>query len=238
MSKPNALRAPPTNRLLAALPKEEYRLLLPELEQFPLVFGDLIYKSGALVRHVYFPTSGIISLLADVDDEGTLEVGIVGREGMAGLSVFLGVKTSPNRALVQGAGFALRMKAAALRRMADKGGSLPRLLRRYTYSLWAQLSQSAVCSLFHPIDARLARWLLMTRDRMEANEFPITQEFLSAMLGVRREGVNKAAGKLQQDGLIRYARGTLIILKPARLAAMACECYQIIKKEYAGDFES
>lgn len=232
MSKISALRAPPTNRLLAALPKEEYRKLLPDLEQFPLIFGELIYRPDAGVRHVYFPNSGIVSLLADVDDGGSLEVGIVGREGMAGMSVFMGVKTSPNRALVQGAGSALRMKATTLRSMTDNGGSLSRLLRRYSYSLWAQLSQSSVCNLYHPIDARLARWLLMTRDRMEANEFPITQEFLSSMLGVRREGVNKAAGKLQHQRLISYTRGILTILKPAGLGASACKCYRIIKKEY------
>ena len=232
MSKTSALRAPPTNRLLAALPENEYRKLLPDLEDFTLIFGELIYKPGALVRHVYFPTSGIVSLLADVEDGGSLEVGIVGREGMAGMSVFMGVKTSPLRVLVQGAGSALRMKATALRRITDNEGSLSRLLRRYSYSLWVQLSQSSVCNLYHPIDARLARWLLMTRDRMEANEFLITQDFLSSMLGVRREGVNKAAGKLQQQRLIRYTRGTLTILKPAGLAACACKCYRIIKKEY------
>ena len=232
MSNHKTLRAPPTNLLLAALPKDEYRRLLPDLERFPLVFGELIYKPGALVRHVYFPTSGIISLLADVDDGGMLEVGIVGREGMAGMPVFMGVKTSPNRALVQGAGSALRMKATTLASMANNGSSLPRLLRRYSYSLWAQLSQSSVCSLYHPIEARLARWLLMTRDRMEANEFRITQEFLSSMLGVRREGVNKAAGSLQQQDLISYSRGMVTILKPSGLAAAACKCYRILKKEY------
>ena len=166
------------------------------------------------------------------DGGGTLEVGIVGREGMAGMSVFMGVKTSPNRVLVQGAGSALRMKASTLRTMTENDGSLSRLLRRYSYSLWAQLSQSSVCNLYHPIDARLARWLLMTRDRMEANEFRITQEFLSSMLGVRREGVNKAAGNLQQQHLISYSRGMVTILKPAGLAALACKCYRIIKKEY------
>ena len=231
MSKTSALRAPPKNRLLAALPKDEYRKLLPDLEEFPLVFGELIYRPGAVVHHVYFPTSGIVSLLADVDG-GSLEVGIVGREGMAGMSVFMGVKTSSNRVLVQGAGSALRMKATTLRKLTDNDGSLSRLLRRYSHSLWVQLSQSSVCNLYHPIDARLARWLLMTRDRMEANEFPITQEFLSSMLGVRREGVNKAAGKLQQEHLIRYSRGMLTILKPAGLAEMACKCYRIIKTEY------
>ena len=234
MSKPSALRAPPTNRLLAALSRDEYRQLSPELEPFPLIFGELIYRPGAVVRHVYFPTSGIVSLLADVVDGGALEVGIVGREGMAGMSVFMGVKTSPNRVLVQGEGSALRMKATTLQRMTHNDGALSRLLRRYSYSLWAQLSQSSVCNLYHPIDVRLARWLLMTRDRMEANEFPITQEFLSSMLGVRREGVNKAAGKLQEKRLISYTRGTLTILKPAELAAVACRCYRIIKKEYDG----
>ena len=232
MSKTTALRAPPTNRLLAALTKNEYRELLPDLEQFPLVFGELIYQRGAVVRHVYFPTSGIVSLLADVDDGGTLEVGIVGREGMAGLSAFMGVKISPNRVLVQGAGSALRMKATTLLSMTNNGGSLSRLLRRYSYSLWAQLSQSSICNSYHPIDARLARWLLMTRDRMESNEFPITQDFLSSMLGVRREGVNKAAGKLQQQRLISYTRGTLTILKPRDLTALVCKCYGIIKREY------
>ena len=232
MSKISALRAPPTNRLLAALPQNEYRKLLPYLEQFPLIFGELIYRPGAVVRHVYFPTSGIVSLLADVSDGGTLEVGIVGREGMAGMSIFMGVKTSPNRVVVQGAGSALRMKATDLRSMTSNDGSLSGLLRRYSYSLWAQLSQASVCNSYHPIDARLARWLLMTRDRMESNEFLITQEFLSMMLGVRREGVNKAAGKLQQQRLISYTRGTLTILKPAALAAVACRCYRIIKTEY------
>ena len=232
MPKPTTVRAPPTNRLLAALPKDEYREMLPGLEPFPLIFGELIYKPGALVRHVYFPTSGIISLLADVDGGGRLEVGIIGREGMAGMSVFMGVKTSPNRALVQGAGSALRMKATTLASIDTNGSSLPRLLRRYSYSLWAQLSQSSVCSLYHSIEARLARWLLMTRDRMEANEFRITQGFLSSMLGVRREGVNKAAGNLQQKKLISYSRGVVTILNPAGLAAVACKCYRIIKKEY------
>ena len=232
MPKPTTVRAPPANRLLAALPKDEYREMLSGLEPFSLNFGELIYKPDALVRHVYFPTSGIISLLADVDGGGMLEVGIIGREGMAGMSVFMGVKTSPNRALVQGAGSALRMKAATLAGLANNGSSLPRLLRRYSYSLWSQLSQSSVCSLYHPIEARLARWLLMTRDRMEANEFRITQEFLSSMLGVRREGVNKAATNLQQQNLISYSRGVVTILNPKGLAAVTCKCYRIIRKEY------
>lgn len=232
MSKTKTLRAPPTNQLLAALPKDEYQRLLPKLEPFPLVFGEVIYEPGDLIRDVYFPTSGIISLLAAVEDRATLEVGIVGREGIVGLPVFMGVKTSGNRAVVQGAGAAMKMKANDFRNECENGGSFPRLLRRYTHSRLTQIAQSAACNRFHPIDARLARWLLMTRDRMGTDEFRLTQEFLSNMLGVRREGVNKAAGALQQKDLISYTRGNLLILDRAGLNAIACHCYGIIKKEY------
>lgn len=229
-----ALRGPPTNQLLAALPKAEHKRLLPNLEPFRLVFGEMIYQPGDLIRYVYFPDSGIVSLLATVKGSGSLEVGIVGREGMVGMPVFMGVETSRNCAVVQGAGSALRMKANLFRKECDTCRALPRLLRRYAYSLWTQLSQTAVCNRFHPIDARLARWLLMTRDRMGVDEFQVTQEFLSDMLGVRREGVNKAAGSLQRRQLVRYNRGTLTILKRAALEAVACKCYQIIKDEYNG----
>lgn len=232
MSKTTNLRAPPTNRLLAALPKAEYQRLLPKLEPFTLVFGEVIYEPGDVIRNVYFPTSGIISLLAAVEDRATLEVGIVGREGMVGLPEFMGVKISNNRAVVQGAGAAMRMKATAFRNECENGGSFPRLLRRYTHSRMTQIAQGAACNRFHPIDARLARWLLMTRDRMGSDEFRLTQEFLSNMLGVRREGVNKAAGALQQQNLISYSRGNLSILDRVRLETIACHCYGIIKGEY------
>lgn len=232
MSKTTTLRAPPTNRLLAALPKDEYRRLLPSLEPFPLVFGEVIYEPGDLIRYVYFPSSGIISLLAAVEDRATLEVGIVGREGMVGLPAFMGVKTSGNRAVVQGAGETMRMKATTFRKLCDNGGSLTKLLRRYTHSRLTQIAQGAACNRFHPIDARLARWLLMTRDRMGTDKFRLTQEFLSNMLGVRREGVNKAAGELQQRHLISYSRGNLTTLDRAGLKAVACRCYGIIKAEY------
>ena len=232
MPRTTNLRAPPTNRLLAALPKDEYERLLPKLEHFLLVFGEVIYEPGDLIRSVYFPTSGIISLLAAVEDRATLEVGIVGREGMVGLPAFMGVKTSGNRAVVQGAGAAMRMKANAFRNECENGGSFPRLLRRYTHSRMTQIAQGAACNRFHPIDARLARWLLMTSDRMGTDEFQLTQEFLSNMLGVRREGVNKAAGALQQRDLISYSRGNLLILDRAGLKAIACHCYGIIKAEY------
>lgn len=232
MSKTKTLRAPPTNRLLAALPKDEYQGLMSKMEPVPLVFGEVIYGPGDLIRNVYFPTSGIISLLAAVEDRATLEVGIVGREGMVGLPAFMGVKTSGNVAVVQGAGEAMRMKAATFRKECDNGGSLTRLLRRYSHSRLTQIAQGAACNRFHPIDARLARWLLMTRDRMGTDEFQLTQEFLSNMLGVRREGVNKAAGMLQQRKLISYSRGHLVILDRAGLTAIACHCYGVIKAEY------
>lgn len=222
----------PTNRLLATLPRKEYQRLLPSMEETPLIFEKVLYEPGGVILDVYFPTSGIVSLLAAVEDRATLEVGLVGREGMVGLPVFLEVKTSGNRAVVQGAGSALKMKASALRRECADGGALPRLLRRYSHSLLTQISQTAVCNRFHPIEARLARWLLMTRDRIGDDQFQITQEFLSNMLGVRREGVNKAAGILQQKHLISYSRGALTILNGAGLEATACKCYRIIKEEY------
>lgn len=224
--------APQTNRMLASLPKKDYQRLLPGLEEVPLLFDTVLYEPGATIFDVYFPTSGIVSLLAAVEDRATLEVGLVGREGMVGLPVFLEVKTSGNQAVVQGAGSALKMKARAFRKECEDGGPLPRLLRRYAHSLLTQISQTAVCNRFHPIEARLARWLLMTSDRMGADEFQLTQEFLSNMLGVRREGVNKAATTLQEEGLISYSRGALTILNRAGLEALACQCYRIIKEEY------
>ena len=236
MYKSTALPAPPLNRILAALPKDEYRRLLPNLELVPLIFGEVIYKAGDLIRHVYFPTGGILSLLAAAEERATLEVGIVGREGMVGLPVFMGVKTSRDCAVVQGAGAALRMKATVFRRECTNGGSLPVYLRRYTHSRLTQMSQGAACNRFHSIEARLARWLLMTRDRMEKDEFQLTQEFLSNMLGVRREGVTKAAGALQERNLIRYSRGTLTTLDRAGLEAASCRCYEIIKDELDSAF--
>jgi len=225
-------RPPPENRVLAALSSQEYKQLLPELEPFPLIFGARVFEPGEIIRHVYFPTSGIVSLLATTGENSSLEVGIVGNEGMVGVSAFMGVKTSRTLAVVQGAGSALRMKVGTFRNTLDNGSGLPLLLLNYTHSLLTQISQAAVCNRFHPIDARLARWLLMTRDRMGADRFKVTQEFLSNMLGVRREGVNRAAGSLQRRKLISYSRGTLTILKRAGLEAVACECYKIIKDEY------
>jgi CRP-like cAMP-binding protein len=219
------------NQLLAALPKKDFQGLVRHLEQIPLIFETIIYQPNAPMSDVYFPNSGIVSLLAGVSERTTLEVGLVGNEGMVGLGVFLGVNSSVNRAVVQGAGSAMKMKASSLRKQCKDGGILSQVLQRYAHSVLAQVTQSAVCNQFHSVDARLARWLLMTRDRMANDEFQLTQEFLSHMLGVRREGVSIAAGDLQKRKLIRYSRGTLRILDRPGLEAISCGCYEIIRDE-------
>jgi CRP-like cAMP-binding protein len=224
-------RAPVANRLLAALPRKEYQRLLPELEQVTMPFASVLYQSGERIRHVYFPNDSIVSLLAEVADRSTLEVGIVGNEGVAGIPVFMGADASRHRAIVQGSGTAMRLRASALRKESAHAGPLHRLLHRYAHSLLTQVSQSAACNRFHVVDARLARWLLMTGDRLGADEFRLTQDFISNMLGVRREGVNKAAGVLQKNGLITYSRGCLKILDRAGLESVSCECYRLIKDE-------
>ena len=222
-------REPIDNRLLAALSPKEYQRLHPDLKQVALVFGDILYEPGDVLEYVYFLNGGIISLLSTVEERSTLEVGMVGREGMAGIAVFLGAKTSLNRALVQGTGTAMRMKAGALRQQLKNKGQLPELLRHYTHSLLSQISQGAVCNRFHPVAKRLARWLLMTHDRMQTDEFRLTQDFLSDMLGVRREGVVKAARVLQQGNLISYVRGQIQILNRAGLEAASCQCYGLLR---------
>ncbi len=218
----------PNNLLLAALPKSYLVQLRPKLEKIELIYRSNIYTAGDVIKDVYFPESGIISLLAVIGKDSTIEVGIVGSEGMAGLALFLGVKTSSNRAVVQGAGYAMRMSAADFLFESGSRDEFGRALRRFSYSLMTQISQSAVCNRFHPIDARLARWLMMTRDRMRSDKFQITQEFLSNMLGVRREAVNKAASKLNDQGLISYVRGHLTIVDAPSLKKHACACYQVI----------
>jgi CRP-like cAMP-binding protein len=224
---------PVGNRLLAALPAKDYERLLPKLEPVTLAFGDILFEPGDNIRHVYFPSNAIISLLSTVGEREHLEVGIVGNDGMAGLPVFMGVSKSRTRGLVQGEGSALRMKAAALRKELSNGGSaLPKFLHRYTHSLLTQISQSAACNRFHLVNARLARWLLMTHDRIEGDEFRLTQEFLSLMLGVRREGVTLAAGSLQKQKLISYSRGRIMVLDRAGLEASSCACYAVVKDEY------
>jgi CRP-like cAMP-binding protein len=222
---------PIANQLLAALPKKDYQKLQPHLEEVPLVFEEVLYQPNVPLNDVYFPNSGIVSLLAGVNERSTLEVGLVGKEGVVGLGVFMGVNSSMNRAVVQGAGSAMKMKATAFRRVSNHGGVLQLLLQRYTHSVLTQVTQAAVCNQFHSVNARLARWLLMTHDRMGNDEFQLKQEFLSNMLGVRREGVSKAAGELQKRKLIRYSRGRLKVLDRAGLEATSCGCYEIIKNE-------
>jgi CRP-like cAMP-binding protein len=223
--------APAVNRLLATLSKQEYKRLVPKLKTVNLVLGEELYERGEIIPYVYFPTDSIISLISELSETSALEVGMVGNEGMAGLAVFMGASVSSTRALVQGSGSAMRMTSAAVRTEANRLGSFHRILHRYSHSLLTQVSQSALCNRFHLVNARLARWLLMTTDRLGVEEFPLTQEFLSTMLGVRREGVSKAAGALQTARLIRYSRGMITLLDRRGLEAKSCDCYAIIKAE-------
>ena len=216
------------NSLLAALRGKNYKSLLSGLEPVTLKFGDVLYEAGQKIRHVYFPGNSLVSLLTLVNGRMALEVGMVGHEGMVGIPLALGAGVSPVRALVQGAGTAMRMNAARFSREIRKGPQLQTEVYRYANALMAQVSQTAACNRFHVVEARLARWLLMTRDRMRSNEFRLTQEFLSHMLGVRRVGVTNAARALQKRKLIEYSRGEISILDEKGLKAAACECYAAI----------
>jgi len=218
--------------MLAALPRKQYKSLLSGLESVALTFGEILYEPGERIRHVYFPCDSLVSLLTLVDAQSTLEVGMVGREGMVGVPLSLGTDVSPVRALVQGAGAAMRMKAARFSREIRKSPQLQQEVNRYTGVLMAQITQTAACNRFHVVEARLARWLLMTRDRLRSDEFPLTHEFLGHMLGVRRVGVTKAARALQGRKLIRYTRGKIQILNRRGLKASACSCYELVKDMY------
>ncbi|MDX6304262.1 MAG: hypothetical protein QOI77_1231 [Blastocatellia bacterium] len=231
MPKSPALRAPPANRLLAALPPKEYQRLLPELETVPMTFAQVIHSPGDTIRYVYFPNDSIVSLLAAEDHHASLEVGMIGNEGMTGISVFMGVNTSQTLALVQGPGTALRMTAGTLRKESNSLSHFHRLLHRYSHSLLTQMSLSSACNRFHTLDGRLARWLLMSHDRIGTDDFRLTQEFMSNMLGVRREGVNKVAGDLQRNKLISYSRGHIAILDRLGLERISCTCYGVIRAE-------
>lgn len=221
------------NRLLQALPRREYQRLLPDLEPVSLAAGQSIYEPNQAIPHVYFVQSGVISLVSRMEDRTVVEVATVGNEGMVGLPVFLGSDTIPLQAFVQIPGAALRMRSGRLREEAGNGNGLTALLQRYTQTLFVQVAQGAACNRVHSIEERCARWLLTTHDRVGADQFPLTQQFLAQMLGVRRAVVNRAARALQQEGLIRYRRGTMTILDRAGLEAAACECYAIIREEYA-----
>ena len=220
-TSPNGLE----NLLLAALPPAERKLLLTRCEPVELKFGELLCEQGGRIRHVYFPTGGFISLISSIDGRPRLQVGLVGTEGMLGVSLLVGVNDAPLRALVQGAGAALRIEAAEFSGALRRSPVLREALMRYLYVLMGQLAQLAACTRFHIVEGRLARWLLMTRDRAHSNEFNLTQDFLAYMLGVRRAGITHAAQSLQRQKLIRYNRGKMAILDGHGLERASCECY-------------
>jgi len=227
------LKAPTKNLLLAALPGRDRRQLLERCEPVELILSEVLYNPGERIRHVYFPTGSFVSLIISTEGHERLEVGMVGDEGMVGTSVVLGVDIAHVLALVQGAGPAWRMNVKDFRRQLGESAALKRLLDRYIYVELCQLTQTAACTRFHLLEARLARWLLMIRDRAHSNEFHVTHEFLSYILGVRRAGVTRAAISLQAQELIRYSRGDLSILDEAGLEGAACGCYAADRKSYA-----
>lgn len=219
---------PATNYVLRALPRKDGERLFANHEQVDLTYGDILCEPGEQLRYVYFPSSGIISLLTPVDGHASAEVGLVGKEGMAGMALFLGVDVSPVRMLVQGSGTALRIQAAAFCSEIKHNPALQRELNLYLYGFMAQVAQTAGCNCFHRIEARLARWLLMTHDRADSDTLELTQEFLAHMLGVRRVGVTLAARTLQKKQLIRYSRGNITILDRKGLEHASCACYRTV----------
>ena len=228
----NDLHSPKQNRLLAALPASEYDRLVPHLALAPMPLGKVLHESGSQLHYVYFPTTSIMSLLYEMEDGATSETAVVGNEGMLGVTLFMGGETTPSKAVVQNAGFAYRMKKTLLREEFDRSIPLRHVLLRYTQALLTQMAQTAVCNRHHSLDQQLCRRLLLNLDRLSTNDLPMTQELMASMLGVRREGVTEAAGKLRSAGLINYYRGHITVLDRPKLETRSCECYGVVKKEF------
>jgi CRP-like cAMP-binding protein len=224
--------SPRENQLLAAMPPDEYQKLASSLERVAMPLGEAVYESGETQGYVYFPTTCIVSLLYVLADGGSAEIAVTGCEGLVGISLFMGGETTPSRAVVQSAGEGYRLRASILKREFERGSSLQHLLLRYTQALITQMAQTAVCNRHHSVDQQLCRWLLLSLDRLPDNKLVMTQELIANMLGVRREGVTEAAGKLQEDGLIEYGRGKITVLDRKRLEKRVCECYAVVKREY------
>jgi CRP-like cAMP-binding protein len=227
MPKPH----PRDNHILDGLPPEERDRLFPHLSLVSMPLGMVLYESGEALRHIYFPTDCIVSLLYVMKDGASAEIAVVGNEGAIGVALFMGGETTPSRAIVQSAGFAYRLDRKRLRTEFNRHGKMLHLLLRYTQSLITQMAQTAVCNRHHSVDQQLCRWLLLSLDRLQSNELRMTHELIANMLGVRREGVTAAAGKLQKAGAIRYGRGKITVLDRARLERLSCECYSVVKKE-------
>ncbi len=221
------------NHLLATLPPEDYQRLLPHFELVALALGQVVYHAAQHLEYLYFPTTSMISLLSTMEDGMTAEVGLTGSEGVVGIALFLGGDTTPNQAIVQIAGEAIRLRARIVQEEFKRGGPFQQVLLRYTQALITQISQTAICNRLHPVEQRFCRWLLLSNDSIKSNKLEMTQELIATMLGGRRESVTVAAGRLQDKGLIHYARGHITILDREGLEVAVCECYEVVKTEYA-----
>src|SRR5881396_2043295 len=228
----SAWQTPSQNRLLAALPAADFARLQPHLELVSLPLGWAVYEAGGTQGYVYFPIDSIVSLLYVMEDGSSAEIAVTGNEGLVGIALFMGGETTPSRAVVQSAGHGYRLSGAAVKKQFETGGALQHLLLRFTQALITQMTQTAVCNRHHSVDQQLCRWLLLSLDRLASNELAMTQELIANMLGVRREGVTEAAGKLQDAGLIRYRRGRITVLDRPGLESRVCECYQVVKTEF------
>ena len=223
--------SPRQNHLLGALPAKDYERLLPDLELVPLPLGWAVYEAGGHLGYLYFPTTSIVSLLYVMEDGSSAEIAVTGHDGLVGIALFMGGESTPSRAVVQSAGYGYRLKASILKREFALGGHLQHLALRYTQALITQMAQTAVCNRHHSVEQQLCRWLLLSLDRLPTNELVMTQELIANMLGVRREGVTEAAGKLQAAGMINYSRGHITVLDRAKLEKQVCECYAVVKRE-------